>query len=151
MGADVKILGTDLTGATSVSLNGTAAVFTVVSPSLITTIVPAGGDHRQGRGGHPQRHAFHLRALPGAPIDSAPRAGDSVITRRRATHFTSLEREFPMALRATKGDEDTLLGAGNLARPASLRCVFNGAGVRRFGAMRSDCDHLTGTHYAAKS
>jgi uncharacterized repeat protein (TIGR03803 family) len=42
VGAHVKILGTDLTGATSVSFNGTAAVFTVVSPSLITTTVPAG-------------------------------------------------------------------------------------------------------------
>jgi uncharacterized protein (TIGR03437 family) len=40
--ATVKILGTDLTGATSVTFNGTAAVFTVVSPSLITTTVPAG-------------------------------------------------------------------------------------------------------------
>jgi uncharacterized protein (TIGR03437 family) len=38
----VKILGTDLTGATSVSFNGTEAVFTVVAPSLITTTVPAG-------------------------------------------------------------------------------------------------------------
>jgi uncharacterized repeat protein (TIGR03803 family) len=42
VGAAVKILGTDLTGATSVSFNGTAAVFTVVSPSLIKTTVPAG-------------------------------------------------------------------------------------------------------------
>ena len=41
-GAVVKILGTDLTGATSVSFNGTAAVFKVVSSSLITTKVPAG-------------------------------------------------------------------------------------------------------------
>ena len=32
----------DLTGATSVSFNGTAAVFEVVSPSEITTTVPAG-------------------------------------------------------------------------------------------------------------
>ena len=42
VGAHVKILGTDLTGATSVSFNGTAADFTVVSPSLITTTVPSG-------------------------------------------------------------------------------------------------------------
>jgi uncharacterized repeat protein (TIGR03803 family) len=42
VGAAVKILGTDLTGATSVSFNGTEAVFTVVAPSLITTTVPAG-------------------------------------------------------------------------------------------------------------
>jgi uncharacterized repeat protein (TIGR03803 family) len=38
----VKILGTDLTGTTSVTFNGTAAVFTVASPTLITTTVPAG-------------------------------------------------------------------------------------------------------------
>jgi len=41
VGAAVKILGTDLTGATSVLFNGTAAVFRVVSSSLITTTVPA--------------------------------------------------------------------------------------------------------------
>jgi uncharacterized repeat protein (TIGR03803 family) len=42
VGAAVKILGTDLTGATSVTFNGTAAVFTVVSGSLMTTNVPTG-------------------------------------------------------------------------------------------------------------
>jgi len=42
VGAAVEILGTNLTGATSVTFNGTAAVFTVVSPSLITTTAPAG-------------------------------------------------------------------------------------------------------------
>src|SRR6202167_4681567 len=42
VGAAVKILGTDLTGATSVTFNGTAATFTVVSRSEITTTVPAG-------------------------------------------------------------------------------------------------------------
>jgi uncharacterized repeat protein (TIGR03803 family) len=42
VGAAVNILGTDLTGATSVTFNGTAAQFTVVSPSLITTTVPSG-------------------------------------------------------------------------------------------------------------
>jgi uncharacterized repeat protein (TIGR03803 family) len=41
-GGTVKILGTDLTGATSVSFNGTAAVFTVDSHSLITATVSAG-------------------------------------------------------------------------------------------------------------
>jgi uncharacterized repeat protein (TIGR03803 family) len=42
VGAAVKILGTDLTGATSVRFNGKAAVFKVVSRSLITTTVPQG-------------------------------------------------------------------------------------------------------------
>jgi uncharacterized repeat protein (TIGR03803 family) len=42
VGAAVKILGTDLTGATSVTFNSTAATFTVVSRYLITTAVPAG-------------------------------------------------------------------------------------------------------------
>jgi uncharacterized repeat protein (TIGR03803 family) len=41
-GAAVKILGTTLTGTTSVTFDGTEAEFTVVSPSLITTTVPAG-------------------------------------------------------------------------------------------------------------
>jgi uncharacterized repeat protein (TIGR03803 family) len=42
VGATVNILGTNLTGATSVSFSGTAAVFRVVSSSEITTTVPAG-------------------------------------------------------------------------------------------------------------
>jgi uncharacterized protein (TIGR03437 family) len=42
VGAIIKILGTDLTGATRVTFNGTAAAFTVVSASLITATVPAG-------------------------------------------------------------------------------------------------------------
>ena len=40
--AAVKILGTNLTGATSVSFNGTAATFKVVSSSEITAGVPSG-------------------------------------------------------------------------------------------------------------
>ena len=42
VGKAVKILGTSLTGATSVTFNGTAATFTVVSGSEITTTVPTG-------------------------------------------------------------------------------------------------------------
>lgn len=41
-GAAVRILGTDLTGATSVTFNGVAATFIVVSASEIDTTVPAG-------------------------------------------------------------------------------------------------------------
>jgi uncharacterized repeat protein (TIGR03803 family) len=40
--APVFILGTNLTGATSVTFNGTPAAFTVVSSSEITTTVPTG-------------------------------------------------------------------------------------------------------------
>ena len=42
VGARIGILGTDLTGATQVTFNGTAAQFTVQSPTLIVTLVPAG-------------------------------------------------------------------------------------------------------------
>jgi uncharacterized repeat protein (TIGR03803 family) len=42
VGAHVKILGTNLTGATSVTFNGTTATFHVVSSSEITTTVPTG-------------------------------------------------------------------------------------------------------------
>jgi uncharacterized repeat protein (TIGR03803 family) len=42
VGATVKILGTNLTGATDVNFNGKAATFTVVSTSEITTTVPTG-------------------------------------------------------------------------------------------------------------
>jgi uncharacterized repeat protein (TIGR03803 family) len=42
VGTTVNILGTNLTGATGVTFNGTPAVFTVASKTLITTTVPAG-------------------------------------------------------------------------------------------------------------
>ncbi|MGA2191730.1 MAG: choice-of-anchor tandem repeat GloVer-containing protein [Steroidobacteraceae bacterium] len=42
VGAAVNILGSDLTGATKVAFNGTAATFTVISASEIATTVPAG-------------------------------------------------------------------------------------------------------------
>lgn len=43
MGAPVTILGNDLTGASSVTFNGTAAVFTVNSTgTAISTTVPVG-------------------------------------------------------------------------------------------------------------
>jgi uncharacterized repeat protein (TIGR03803 family) len=42
VGAAVKILGNQLKGATSVTFNGTAAAFTVVSESEIATTVPTG-------------------------------------------------------------------------------------------------------------
>ncbi|HUI44247.1 MAG TPA: IPT/TIG domain-containing protein, partial [Terriglobia bacterium] len=42
VGKSVKILGSNLTGATSVTFNGTPAVFTVLSRSIILTTVPAG-------------------------------------------------------------------------------------------------------------
>jgi uncharacterized repeat protein (TIGR03803 family) len=42
VGEVIRILGTDLTGATSVSFNGTPAAFNVVSATEITATVPAG-------------------------------------------------------------------------------------------------------------
>ncbi len=42
VGGAVRILGTDVAGATSVTFNGTAATFKVVSGSEITTTVPTG-------------------------------------------------------------------------------------------------------------
>jgi uncharacterized repeat protein (TIGR03803 family) len=42
VGDGVKVLGTNLNGATSVTFNGLPAAFTVVSSSLIRTTVPAG-------------------------------------------------------------------------------------------------------------
>ncbi len=42
IGLPVKILGTDLTGTTSVTFNGVPATFTVLSATEITTAVPSG-------------------------------------------------------------------------------------------------------------
>jgi uncharacterized repeat protein (TIGR03803 family) len=69
VGAAVKILGTDLTGAASVSFNGTGATFTVVSSSEIKTTVPAGATTGKGRGKNTRPHAFEQRGLPGATGD----------------------------------------------------------------------------------
>jgi len=44
-GTAVRILGSNLTGATRVTFNGIAAAFTVVSRYLITTTVPAGASN----------------------------------------------------------------------------------------------------------
>jgi uncharacterized protein (TIGR03437 family) len=41
-GSAVVVLGNGLTGATSVTFNGTSAAFTVVSPTEIETTVPTG-------------------------------------------------------------------------------------------------------------
>jgi uncharacterized repeat protein (TIGR03803 family) len=49
VGAAIQILGTDLTGATSVTFNGTTAAFTLVSPTLITATVPTGATSGQVR------------------------------------------------------------------------------------------------------
>lgn len=42
VGTAVRILGTDLTGTTDVTFNGTPATFKVVSSTEILTAVPAG-------------------------------------------------------------------------------------------------------------
>jgi len=42
VGTAVKILGTDLTGAASITFNGTPAQITSISPSEISTTLPAG-------------------------------------------------------------------------------------------------------------
>jgi uncharacterized repeat protein (TIGR03803 family) len=47
VGSPVIILGTDLTGATSVTFNGTPATYSVVSPTEITTTVPDGATSGQ--------------------------------------------------------------------------------------------------------
>jgi hypothetical protein len=55
VGKAIEILGTNLTGATSVTFNGTAAMFTVKSKSEITTAVPAGATTGKVRVTFPHR------------------------------------------------------------------------------------------------
>jgi hypothetical protein len=68
VGAVVNILGTNLTGATSVSFNGAAATFTAVSSSEITTTVPAGATTGEVEVVTPGRQAFEQRAVRGGAL-----------------------------------------------------------------------------------
>jgi uncharacterized protein (TIGR03437 family) len=66
VGASVRILGTNLTGATSVTFNGVSATFTVVSPSFIKANVPAGATSGHVRVATPSgtltsNTTFHVR------------------------------------------------------------------------------------------
>jgi len=61
VGASIQILGTNLTGATKVTLGGVNAVFKVVSASLITATVPAGA-----------QLAFVKVSLPGGLVNESP-------------------------------------------------------------------------------
>jgi uncharacterized repeat protein (TIGR03803 family) len=61
VGASIQILGTNLTGATKVTLGGVNAVFKVVSASLITATVPAGA-----------QLAYVKVSLPGGLVNESP-------------------------------------------------------------------------------
>src|SRR5208282_1725791 len=61
VGASAYILGANLTGATAVSFNGTAATFTVVSATEITTSVPTGATTGFGERDHANRPAHQQR------------------------------------------------------------------------------------------
>ena len=74
VGAPVVILGTNLAGTTAVTFHGTAAAFTVVSSSEITTEVPGWRRHGQGQSKNTQRNALEQRGLPGATTDQAHQA-----------------------------------------------------------------------------
>ena len=101
VGTTVQILGTNLTGATSVSFNGTPASFTVVSPSLISTTVPAGA-HRLRPSHNTWSHALEQRGLLVGlgPVNatptitslsppSAPAGGPAFTLTVSGTNFTS--------------------------------------------------------------
>jgi uncharacterized repeat protein (TIGR03803 family) len=73
VGTAVQILGTNLNAATSVTFNGTAAGFTAVSNSLITTTVPAGASTGSVQVTTPSgtllsNVAFVIRASPPATV-----------------------------------------------------------------------------------
>ena len=70
VGAAVKILGTDLTGATSVTFNGTAAR-SPWSRAPDHDHRTRRRDHRNNPGGDTRRHAFEQRAFPGVALESA--------------------------------------------------------------------------------
>jgi uncharacterized repeat protein (TIGR03803 family) len=65
VGAAVTILGTDLTGATSVTFNGTPAAPIVVSATDITTKVPTGATSGYVEVTTPRRHAQEQRGVHG--------------------------------------------------------------------------------------
>jgi uncharacterized repeat protein (TIGR03803 family) len=65
VGSAIKILGTNLTGATSVTFNGLAATFTVVRPSEINQRANR-SNHRQGPGRDTYGNAFEQCEVRGS-------------------------------------------------------------------------------------
>ena len=76
----VTVLGTDLTGATSVTFNGTPGnVHCELHGNRHHDHRTRLRDHRNGAGGgHTQRHAFEQRAVPGVAINIRAAAGVGV-------------------------------------------------------------------------
>jgi uncharacterized repeat protein (TIGR03803 family) len=70
VGSAVKILGTNLTGATSVTFNGIAADFEVVSPTQIVTTVPPGASTGEVQVVLPGGTLSEYQAHPGAIVRS---------------------------------------------------------------------------------
>ena len=68
VGVSVKILGSSLTGATSVTFNGTAATFKVVSATEITTTVPTGATTGMIQVTTPSATLFEQREFPGNTV-----------------------------------------------------------------------------------
>jgi len=77
VGTVIQILGTGLTGATAVSFNGTAAVFTVVSDSDIQATVPTNATTglvtvTTGSGTLSSNQAFQVTTQAATPVFSPP-------------------------------------------------------------------------------
>jgi hypothetical protein len=69
-GTTVIILGNNLTSATNVTFNGSAAAFTVVTSTEIKTTVPSGASTGKVKVTTPQRDVDQQRELPGELIIS---------------------------------------------------------------------------------
>jgi uncharacterized repeat protein (TIGR03803 family) len=72
VGATIQILGTHLTGATSVAFNGTAAEFEIASPTLITATVPTGATSAPVQVTTPGGTLFQQRGFQTQAIASKP-------------------------------------------------------------------------------
>ena len=93
----VKILGSNLTGSTNVTFNGTNAAFKVASSLEVTTTVPAGASSGKVKVVIAQRHAFEQRILCSSSADSALGSPFSCSTGslRRGGTFLGYDRIFP--------------------------------------------------------
>jgi uncharacterized repeat protein (TIGR03803 family) len=105
VGASVKILGNNLTGATSLTFNGTSATFTVVSSTEIIATVPSGATTGSLDVTTPRTHLDQQRGLPGDADNCELVAHQRTCRHERGDYRPEFHRGDNYHLRRRQGEE----------------------------------------------